>query len=75
MTVPTPGEQRDFDDLVFHWGEAYAIWLDGGGYWCAYRLAQGKFKPGGECYGLVALSADGLRAMIRDDYGARPVTR
>jgi hypothetical protein len=55
------------ENLNWHWGEAYRIFAAGYGCWTASRRdARGR---------LLAEDLESLLAMIRDDYGRRPVPR
>jgi hypothetical protein len=53
-------------DLRWHWGEAYEIIPAGSIFSALRRDGLGS---------VTALTADGLRSLIREDYMARPVRR
>jgi hypothetical protein len=63
-----PGVSAELADLREHWNSAYIISADTAGLtWTATRRdGQGS---------LTESTAQDLRARIRDDYDARPVTR
>jgi hypothetical protein len=60
--------ERPLDDLRWHWGDAYLIHhFETAGKWVAQRRDSHATMS--------AENADGLLALIRADYNARPVSR
>ena len=57
----------DLEHLEHHWGEAYVIGAEGGGYTAVRRDGTGG--------ALAAADRDGLVREIAADYAARPVPR
>jgi hypothetical protein len=54
------------EELQWHWGSAYMI-TGAAGHWIAQRRDDGRT--------LLARGPEGLRELMIEDYGARPVPR